>query len=114
MHGHAGRLVDHEQALVFIDHPAQHVRSLFFRRGRPLRPDPDRRDTDLVALLQFVFGPNPTPVHPHFAAAQQTVDPSLGDARQFGTQKVIDTLPGALGIDAHFANPGDLRLPLGT
>ena len=62
-------------------------------RGSPLG-EPHRRQAQLVALLQPVFGLGAPLVDPDLAAAQDPVDVALRHAFQYLQQVVIDALAG--------------------
>jgi hypothetical protein len=66
MHGHAGRLVDHQQGIVFVYHRKAARRHIIDRAlGQA-----DGRNADLVASLDAIGRVDPALVHPDFARAQ--------------------------------------------
>ena len=56
VHGDAGRLVDDEQALVFVQHVVEDVVRQLRRRRRAIRIDSRGRNSDLVTLGERVLG----------------------------------------------------------
>jgi hypothetical protein len=73
------------------------------RRRRSLGAQAHRRDTNLVAGLEAVFGPHSPTVDPHFATPQQPVDPAPRHAGQLAVQKVIHTLTGPIRVNAYLS-----------
>src|SRR5690606_35848218 len=79
MNGNAGRLVEHDQGLVFINNRSFEAFEQTLRKGHGLIAlgQPQRRNTHNVARLQLVLGLDPTLVHPYLTLAQDAVDERL-------------------------------------
>jgi hypothetical protein len=93
MHGDAGRLVDHQQALVLIDDRQVHLEfgaghHLLFAAG-----DAQRRNAQQVAALQAIRDVRPAAIDPHLAAADDAVDVALGHPLAQLQQQVVEALP---------------------
>ena len=73
----ACRLVDYQQPFIFVDHSLEHFRRAFGRRWRRTRADASWGNSNLIAFLEFVLGPNAATVHPNLTTPQQSVDPPL-------------------------------------
>ncbi|XHO04127.1 hypothetical protein ACEQUB_00994 [Ralstonia syzygii] len=106
MHGHTGRLVDHQQVGIFVENRefgGRHGTRCFSLLGRLLR-DAQRRNAHQIAELQAVFRVDAALVHAYLAGAQDAVDVALGHALGQAHQEVVDPLP--LRVFANF-NVGD-------
>ena len=81
MHCGPARLVDDKQALVFVQDVVEHCRRLVRWRRLTGNIDPGRGHAHLVTVLQAVVGPYAAAVDPYLAAAQQSIQAALRDAR---------------------------------
>ncbi|MOA01597.1 hypothetical protein D3C78_1210140 [compost metagenome] len=84
MHGDAGRLVEHDQRLVFVHHRSLEAlqQPLGQRFGLVALGHPQRRHAHHVTSLQLVFRLYSPLVYPHLAFAQDAIDQGLGNALQ--------------------------------
>ncbi len=99
----AGGLVDHQQAVVAVDHPleqglADPGQSRNFLSCR----HPNRRDAHFVALLQLVIGFCPAAGDAHLAFPQHPVNPALGYALEASEEVIVQALSGFLCADPDF------------
>ena len=96
MHGHAARLVDHQQVFVLEqDGPG---------KCRDVRPDrrlrrPDRGQPDAVARLNPVSRVHAAAVYPNFAASQNPVNMAFWHAFQDFVKIIVDALVPRLLLD---------------
>ncbi|MNO96218.1 hypothetical protein D3C76_878820 [compost metagenome] len=108
MHGDAGRLVHHDQRLVFVDDRRFQALQQPLRKRRRLIAlgQAQRRHTHHIAGLQLVLGLDPPLVYPHFALAQDAIDQRLGHALELSAEEIIDTLAGIFRRDLKQLNAG--------
>ncbi|MNY27704.1 hypothetical protein D3C86_1616290 [compost metagenome] len=80
MHGDTGRLVQHDQGLVFINDGRLETLEQPLRQGRRLiaLSQTQRRNANDVTRLQLVFRLDAALVHPHLAFTQNAVNQCLG------------------------------------
>jgi hypothetical protein len=93
MHGDAGRLVDHQQALVLVHHRQMHLQ---FRAGDNFLFDagnPQGRNTQHVAALQPIGNLDAPAIHSHLTTTHDAVEVALGHALALLQQQVIKPLP---------------------
>ena len=102
MHGHAGRLINHQQVRIFVE-DREFGRRHHTRRFS-LLSDPKRRNAHQIAEFQTVFGINPTFIHAHLAGAQDAVDMALGHALGQAHQEIVDALPFGVFTDFHIGD----------
>jgi hypothetical protein len=92
MHGDAGRLVDHQQAIVFEDHRQVHLQlgtgnDFVFSDG-----DAQRRHAQQVTALQAVGNLRAPTIDAHLAAAHDAIDVALGHPLAFLQQQIVEPL----------------------
>ena len=97
MHRHAGRLVDHDQRIVFPGYLKIPWRN---SRLRWSLGSSQRRYPHFVADLQPILGRHTPLVYPHLAAAHDAIDVALRHALGDAQQEIVDAL--ALGLLADF------------
>ena len=74
------------------------------------RTNSRRWHAHLIPFLEFVLGPDPAAVNPHFPTTQQPVYPPFRYSGQLATQEIVNTLPCLLPIDENFSDFGDDRV----
>ena len=65
--------------------------------------EPQLEITNLIVRLQTIVSPDAASVHPYFTLAQNAIQPTLRQARQFASQEVVDSLAGLVAINTNFA-----------
>ena len=93
MHRHAGRLVYHQQRLVFKNHLK--LRYWHCTNGRGDRPlcDPHGRNPHHISRMQPRIRRSPRLIDAHLAAADQAVNMGFGHTFKLANQIVVQPLP---------------------
>ena len=103
VHRPTGRLVQHDQSVVFVQNRAVHGSLLRLGRRLP-RPGihhPHRRNPHDITRSQTVVLSHAAAVDPNFATTQQSVNPRARNAFETERQEVVDTLPGSRLVHGH-------------
>ena len=117
VHRQTRRLVDDQQAVVFIDDAVADLPGPVtgHRRNGSGRGVVQRRNPHHVAGRQAIIGLHPPLVHAHLALAQGPIEAGFGHAPEFPHQEVIQPLPHRVLVHAQVAHSGRrlLRLIVG-
>ena len=102
VHRHPGRLVDHDQGVVFEnDRQGQRPRWRPRLGGR----HPDGGHPDLVAVHEAVIRLDSPAVDPHLPAAQDPVHVAFGHALEVTDQEIVDSLADTFLTDFKHRRP---------
>ena len=115
MHGHAGRLVNHQQAVILQQHhklarrcaPRHGVGHGLGLFNHPIR-NTNRWQPHRVAGFNPGIGGRPPFVNAHLTTANDAVNMGLGHALEVAHQEVVEPLPRRVFIDEERFNLGDL------
>lgn len=112
MHGDAGRLVHHDQRLVFVDDGRFQAlqQALGYRRRLVTFRQADGRYPHDVAGLDLVLRLDAPLVDPYFTLAQDAVHQGLGHALEGRDEEIVDALAGKLRRDFDQLNAGSRRV----